>query len=118
MYVRNWGKFLFCALLVCLILLSISSSFAADDMDMNFTSQGSDYGDSVDLSVSNDDYYSDSISSLKSSSDHDVPILGDDEVVDDGAFNGDEPWVENLEEDSHDGELEPISGFEGLCWRV
>ena len=112
MFVRNWGKFLFCALLVCLILLSISSSFAADDMDMNFTSQGSDYGDSVDLSVSNDDYYSDSISSLKSSSDHDVPILGDDEVVDDGAFNGDEPWVENLEEDSHDGELEPISGFE------
>ena len=112
MFFRNWGKFLFCVLLVCLIFLSISSSFAAGDSNVDLISLESDYDDSVDLSVSNDKVYSDSISNLKGSS-NDDSVLGDDEMVDDEAFNEDDPWVENLEEDSHDEELEIISGFEG-----
>ncbi len=32
MFVRNWGKSLFCVLLVCVVFLSLSFSFAAEDM--------------------------------------------------------------------------------------
>ena len=67
MFFRNWGKFLFCVLLVCLIFLSISSSFASD-LDVNLTSLEYDYDASADLSVSNDKFYSDSAPCLKGSS--------------------------------------------------
>ncbi|WP_458404927.1 chitobiase/beta-hexosaminidase C-terminal domain-containing protein [Methanobrevibacter sp.] len=106
MFVRNWGKSLFCVLLVCVVFLSLSFSFAAEDMDLSLEDN---YEDNVDLSDSNDEVCSD----LKCASDSDENVLEDDgDGGDDGAFNEDDSWVENLEEDSHDEEFEFISGFE------
>lgn len=106
MFVRNWGKSLFCVLLVCVVFLSLSFSFAAEDMGLYLEDN---YEDNVDLSVSNEEVCSD----LKCASDSDENVLEDDgDGGDDGAFNEDDPWVENLEEDSHDEEFEFISGFE------
>lgn len=106
MFVRNWGKSLFCVLLVCVVFLSLSFSFAAEDMDLSLEDN---YEDNVDLSVYNEEVCSD----LKCASDSDENVLEDDgDGGDDGAFNEDDPWVENLEEDSHDEEFEFISGFE------
>lgn len=105
MFFRNLRKFLFCVILVCFVFLSISSSFAYEDMDVDFTSSEFNYGNSAGLSVFHDD--------LKVSSDSDFIVLGDDGgLVDDGAFNEDDPWVENLEEDSYDDESEFVSDFE------
>ena len=106
MFVRNWGKSLFCVLLVCVVFLSLSFSFAAEDMGLSLEDN---YEDNVDLSVYNEEVCSD----LKCASDSDENVLEDDgDGGDDGAFNEDDPWVENLEEDSHDEEFEFISGFE------
>ncbi len=71
MFVRNWGKSLFCVLLVCVVFLSLSFSFAAEDMGLYLEDN---YEDNVDLSVSNDEVCSD----LKCSFDSDENVLEDD----------------------------------------